>query len=151
MKFYELILKLYCSFFFMGYSPLAPGTVGTMGAVLVFYIFAYMSPLYYLTVIIVFTLISIFLTNKTLRFYNSDDPGEIVIDEVCGYLFAMFLIPFSWSYVFIGFILFRLFDITKPYPIRNIERLPAGYGIILDDILAGIYANIILHLFVLFL
>jgi phosphatidylglycerophosphatase A len=151
IKIHERALKLYCTFFFLGYSPVAPGSVGTLGAVLVFYIISDLKSLLYFITIITVTIISIYITNKALKYYDSDDPGEIVIDEVCGYLFTMFLVPFSWTNVGVGFILFRLFDIAKPYPIRKIEKLKDGYGVILDDVLAGIYANIILLLFIKYL
>ncbi len=79
------------------------------------------------------------------------DPSLVVIDEIAGYLVSMILIPISAVHVICAFALFRLFDILKPYPIRIIEhRFPGGWGITLDDIMAGLYANIIMHLFVFF-
>ena len=88
------------------------------------------------------------MSSLAVNIYKSKDPGQIVIDEVCGYLFTMVLIPFSWGYVITGFLLFRILDILKPYPIRNIEKLRNGYGIVLDDVLAGIYANILMQIII---
>ena len=78
--------------------------------------------------------------------FGKSDPGQIVIDEVCGYLITMFLISLSLKNIILGFLLFRLFDIVKPPPIRRLERLRGGFGIVSDDVLAGIYANLILQL-----
>lgn len=90
------------------------------------------------------------MSTQAVNIYKSKDPSQIVIDEVCGYLFTMILIPFNWVNVIVGFFLFRILDILKPYPIRKIENLRDGYGIVLDDVLAGIYANIILQIFIRF-
>ena len=147
-KINERILKLFCTFLYLGQLPLAPGTFGTLGAIIPYYIISEFRIPTYLITIIIFTLFSIFITNQTLKYYHSKDPGEIVIDEVCGYLFTMFMVPLSLFNVVIGFFLFRFFDILKPFPIRKIERLKDGYGIILDDVLAGIYANIVLLLII---
>lgn len=144
----EKVLKIYCTFFYTGYIPLAPGTFGTLGAVVPFYFIAGFAPLFYLLSIVVFTAISIIITNHCLKYYTEEDPGEIVIDEVCGYLFTMFMVPFTWFNLLVGFLLFRIFDIIKPYPIRKIENLRDGYGIILDDVLAGIYSNIVILLII---
>jgi len=68
-----------------------------------------------------------------------DDPPEVVIDEAAGFVLAVFLLPPSWVYISAGFVLFRIFDILKPFPLRRVERLKGGLGIVLDDLLAGIY------------
>lgn len=147
-KISDKLLKLYCTFLYLGLLPFAPGTFGTLGAVIPYYLISEFKSIPYLITIIIFALISIYITNQSMRFYKSDDPGEIVIDEACGYLFTMFMVPFNWVNVLIGFLLFRFFDILKPYPIRKIEKLRDGYGIILDDVLAGIYSNIVLLLII---
>ena len=78
------------------------------------------------------------------------DPSEIVIDEVAGFSVTLFLLSLSWLNLLLGFLLFRLFDISKPFPIRRLERVKGGFGIVLDDLLAGIYANLALRLILLF-
>lgn len=74
------------------------------------------------------------------------DPSRVVVDEVVGFWIALFAVPKSLALVAIGFVLFRVFDIWKPFPIRKIETLPQGWGIMADDILAGIYTNVLLRL-----
>ena len=88
------------------------------------------------------------MSTLAVKIYKNKDPGQIVIDEVCGYLFTMILIPFGWVNVIAGFFLFRALDILKPYPIRKLEKLRDGYGVVLDDVLAGIYANILMQIFI---
>lgn len=79
------------------------------------------------------------------RATGSKDPQFIVIDEVAGQLIAFIAVPASWKSLLLGFILFRGFDIVKPPPVRNLERLPEGYGIVIDDVGAGIYACLVMH------
>src|SRR5207249_5341800 len=74
-----------------------------------------------------------------------DDPGPVVIDEVMGMLITFFLIPVSWMGMLAGFLLFRVFDVIKPYPAQNLERLPGGLGMMADDAMAAVYANLLLH------
>jgi len=144
----DLLIRLYVTFFFLGNSPVAPGTAGTLGAILLFFFLTFVSFPIYIVFLLILTAFSIFMSSLAVKIYNSKDPGQIVIDEVCGYLFTMVLIPFSWGYVITGFLLFRILDILKPYPIRNIEKLRDGYGIVLDDVLAGIYANILMQIII---
>ncbi|TDI98052.1 MAG: phosphatidylglycerophosphatase A [Deltaproteobacteria bacterium] len=144
----DLLIRLYVTFFFLGNSPLAPGTAGTLGAILLFFFLTFVSFPIYIVFLLILTALSIFMASLAVKIYNSKDPGQIVIDEVCGYLFTMVLIPFSWGYVITGFLLFRILDILKPYPIRNIEKLRDGYGIVLDDVLAGVYANILMQIII---
>ena len=75
--------------------------------------------------------------------FGEKDSGKIVIDEICGVLTTMFLVPFTWPNLLAGFLLFRFFDIAKPVP--GLERLPGGWGVMLDDIAAGIISCLILH------
>jgi phosphatidylglycerophosphatase A len=79
-----------------------------------------------------------------------DDPAEVVIDEVAGILITFFLLPLSWLQLCFGFVLFRLFDILKPYPVRRLEKLKGGFGIVADDLMAGVYANLCLRLLIQF-
>ncbi len=144
----DLLIRLYVTFFFLGNSPVAPGTAGTLGAILLFFFLTFVSFPIYSVFLLILTAFSIFMSSLAVKIYNSKDPGQIVIDEVCGFLFTMVLIPFSWGYVITGFLLFRILDILKPYPIRNIEKLRDGYGIVLDDVLAGIYANILMQIII---
>nr|WP_239670928.1 phosphatidylglycerophosphatase A [Vibrio variabilis] len=92
----------------------------------------------------------VFLCRQTARYLNQVDPGIIVFDEIIGFLIAMFLVPAQWQTILIGFVIFRTFDILKPYPIKRVEhKLGLGNGIMFDDIVAGIYTCLLMHLFAL--
>jgi len=80
---------------------------------------------------------------------DQSDPREIVIDEVAGFLLTMLFLPCSWLTISLGFIFFRFFDILKPYPIKQLEKLRGGFGVVLDDLAAGLYANIIVRIILL--
>ena len=139
---------LISSFFYLGYSPIAPGTVGTLGGVFLFYLISGFSPVIYLFIVVGLTIVSVWITEIVRVSLGDSDPSIIVIDEVCGFLITMILIPPSIINVVLGFLLFRFFDILKPPPIRRSERLSGGLGIVTDDVLAGIYANLLLQIFV---
>jgi phosphatidylglycerophosphatase A len=80
------------------------------------------------------------------RYFRSSDPGPVVVDEVMGMLVTLFLVPVGWRGAAIGFLLFRVFDVLKPYPVNRLERLPGGLGVMADDAMAGVYANLTLRL-----
>ena len=144
----ERLSILISSFFYLGFSPVAPGTVGTLGAVILFYVISGFSNLFYLFFVIALIILSVWVSEIARIRLGDSDPSTIVIDEVCGFLVTMILIPPSITNVAIGFLLFRFFDILKPPPIRRSERLSGGMGIVADDVLAGFYANILLQIFV---
>jgi phosphatidylglycerophosphatase A len=85
------------------------------------------------------------ISSQAERYWGKKDDRRIVIDEIMGFLVTMLWVPMSIPSVIGGFILFRFFDILKPFPIRHLERVKSGFGVVLDDVLAGIYSNIILH------
>jgi len=97
-------------------------------------------------VLFFFVLLAIGTSDRSARALEKDDPAEVVIDEVAGLLLTLFLLPATGFNLCLGFILFRLFDILKPYPIRGLERGGGGAGIVLDDLLAGVYGNLCLRL-----
>jgi len=97
------------------------------------------------------TLIGIPVSSVVARESGVKDPGFVVIDEVAGQLIALIGAPLDWKYLLAGFILFRSFDIVKPFPLRRIERLPGGTGIMLDDVGAGLYALVLLQLWLHFI
>ena len=142
--------------FYAGYSPLAPGTMGTLVAMAVYVIenliFNNIDPVKLNLFNFIFLLIIIYpsikLADSAEKFYNTKDPQQVVIDEVLGYWTGVLFIPFSFSYAVMAFIFFRLFDITKPFPIHSFESLPGGLGIIMDDIIAGIYTLACMHIIV---
>lgn len=132
--------------FGIGYFSLAPGTAGTVIGIFFFWCFSKFSPLLYLTTTIAFIFLSAWIAEGAEKILQKKDAPPIVIDEISGFLVTMLLIPWSLFNVGVGFILFRFFDIIKPFPARWIDRnLPGGWGIVLDDVVAGIYVNLILH------
>lgn len=140
------IAKLIATVFYVGFIPIAPGTFGTIAAIPIFYALSF-TPLYlYLAITVLIILISVWASSVAEEIFGKTDPSEAVADEVCGYLVTMILVPVTLGNIFFGFLLFRLFDIAKPYPIRKFERLPGGWGIVMDDVMAGIYSCITLHI-----
>jgi len=133
--------------FGVGYSPVAPGTLGTLVAIPIYYFLSDIpSPLYEIT-LIGFFFLSVWISEKAEIFFVKKDDQRIVIDEIVGFLITMLWIPKTTRFIIIGFILFRFFDILKPFPIRRLEKgLKGGYGVVLDDVVAGVYANIILQI-----
>lgn len=133
--------------FGVGYSPISPGTLGTL---LALPIYSFLSgipfPLYEIT-LAGFFFLSVWVSEKAGAVFGKKDDRRIVIDEIMGFFVTMLWIPKTTFWVTIGFVLFRLFDILKPPPIRLVEKARGGYGVILDDVVAGVYANILLHLF----
>jgi phosphatidylglycerophosphatase A len=135
-----------------GYSPIAPGTAGTIAAI-PFYFLLRLLPLYgYLACVLGIGLVACWAAGEAERIFQEQDSKRIVIDEAVGFFITMTALPPTWPYLIGGFCLFRCFDILKPPPIRLIERkVEGGYGVVLDDVLAGIYAHIALRLLFVFL
>jgi len=131
----------------VGYSPRAPGTLGTLVAIPVYYFLSNVpSPLYEIT-LIGFVFLSVWVSGNAEIFFGKKDDQRIVIDEIIGFLTTMLWVPKTIRFVIIGFFLFRFFDILKPFPIRRLEKgFKGGFGVVLDDVLAGVYANIVLRL-----
>jgi len=124
-----------------GCSPKAPGTVGTIAAVPFYLLIAELSPVHYLMVCVLAFALGCYLCDVASKSLGVHDHGGIVWDEFVGYWIAMFMAPEGLVWVAVGFALFRLFDIWKPFPIRQLDaRVHGGLGIMLDDVVAGIYA-----------
>ena len=133
--------KFLATFFGIGLFPTAPGTLASAVAALVF-MFALHGlawPLYLLLLALLF-LAGTAASAVHAAELGNPDPGRIVIDEVCGQLLALAFLPAAWVPVTVSFVLFRIFDIIKPWPIRRLEKLPGGWGIMVDDIGAGLAA-----------
>jgi len=146
------LIKILATGFGVGYSPIAPGTAGTLVAIPIYYFLSDIpSPLYEIT-LMGFFFLSVWISENAEAFFGKKDDPRIVIDEVMGFLITMLWLPKTILFIILGFFLFRFFDILKPFPIRQWERrLKGGWGIVLDDVMAAIYANIILHLISLFI
>lgn len=130
-----------------GLSPKAPGTVGTLAAVPLYLLLMQLSPLYYLLALLAATGFGIWVCGKSSQLLGVHDHGGIVWDEFVGFWITMFIAPAGWLWIVLGFVLFRVFDIWKPWPIQVIDRkVDGGLGIMLDDILAGVFALLVLQL-----
>ncbi|MGB7068303.1 MAG: phosphatidylglycerophosphatase A [Pyrinomonadaceae bacterium] len=148
--------------FGVGYLPLAPGTFGSIVGVMLYVLVRWLTygvdfgftsvsaniiDVWANTAIIasfmLFTLAGIWASGRSLELLGDLDPSEAVVDEVIGQLIVFFFVPFAigWPFVLSGFILFRIFDIWKPYPIDSLQALPGGIGVCADDIIAGVYAG----------
>jgi len=133
----------------VGYMPKMPGTFGTMLAVLVYIVLPrqwFSSDMIILAAIMFFSLLVIGIVTASMAEEKlGKDAPAIVIDEFFGFLLGVWLIPRSWMIVVLAFVLFRIFDILKPFPIYQSQRLPKGLGVMADDLLAGVFTNICLR------
>ena len=145
MKGLNRLHKIVASVFYIGYFPVAPGTIGSLAA-LFLYFFIKDNPYLMGIIIVVCLILGLATSGKAERLLNRKDPGEIVIDEFTGMLVALFLLPAGIGCVISAFLLFRFFDIVKPSPINKLEKLGGSLGVMLDDIAAGICTNLILQI-----
>ena len=147
------IHKLNATVLGAGYSPFAPGTMGALVGVLILFLIKWLQPdLQYFTwglllATLIFTVLGVWSTNE-LESEWGKDPSKVVVDELIGVWIAVLWIPVETQWLILGFILFRFFDITKPLGIRKLEEIKGGWGVMLDDVGAGIYANIVLQIIV---
>ena len=130
---------------FSGRLPVAPGTAGSVVGVLLYLLLNDFSPLWYGAACVSVTVLGTWAAGYADCILGTKDSPSIVIDEIAGFLIAMFLIPFAWGYLVAGFILFRFFDILKPWPLKKLQEIPGGPGVMLDDIGAAVYTNVILQ------
>jgi phosphatidylglycerophosphatase A len=132
---------------YCGYFPIAPGTVGS-AAGLVFYLLVWWmgSPILEAGLIVVLFAAGVWAGTTAEQYFGGIDPGPIVMDEVVGMLMTLAFIPVSWTGALAGFVLFRIFDVFKPWPARSLERLHGGFGVMADDAMAAVYANLSLRL-----
>jgi len=143
MKHFILLLA---TGFGVGYCPIAPGTLGTLVAVPIYYFLSNISSPTYEITLIGFFFLSVWISENAEIIFEKKDDQRIVIDEIMGFHITMLWVPKTPILMVIGFFLFRPFDILKPFPIRRLEKkLKGGYGVVLDDVAAGVYANIVLQ------
>lgn len=129
-----------------GLMPVGPGTWGTVAAIPIYFLLAQTHWSVYLSVTLVSFVLGVFVCNKVSRDLGVPDYSGIVWDEIVGFLLTMFLVPFHLIWIISGFLLFRLFDIWKPNPIKWLDHhVKGGFGIMIDDVLAAIFAWIILQ------
>jgi phosphatidylglycerophosphatase A len=131
---------------YAGYFPFAPGTVGSaLGLVVYFLVWWAGSPIVEVGTIVAIFGAGVWAGTKAERYFGGIDPGPVVIDEVAGMLITLAFIPVGWSGAIAGFVLFRVFDVIKPYPAGRLEALHGGLGVMADDAMAAVYANVVLR------
>ena len=130
-----------------GLSPVAPGTMGTLAVIPIYLLMQNLNLLPYIILTVIISIVGIWICGVSSKMLGVHDHGGIVWDEFAGYLITMIAAPSGWLWVIIGFILFRIFDIWKPWPIHVVDKhVSGGFGIMLDDIIAGVFAGITLQL-----
>ena len=134
---------------FIGNIPLAPGTFGTLAGIPICFLLSQIDIQIAVSCIIIFILAAIFISREAEKILDKKDPGSVVIDEIAGIMVAIAGLPFNTVIVVSGFVIFRLLDIFKPFPIKQVEmNFTGGTGIVMDDVVAGVICNAILRLFI---
>lgn len=135
--------------FASGLSPKAPGTFGTLAAIPVYLLVSQFNASLYIISVLLMFVVGILLCNKATEILQVHDHPGIVWDEFVGYLITMFMVPGNFTFIVLGFFLFRFFDILKPWPIKYLDQqVKGGFGIMIDDVLAGVMANIVLQIII---
>ena len=128
----------------VGYVRVAPGTFGSAAGLLLWWALP-ASPAIQAGVIVALFIVGSWSGSVAERHFSTTDPSQVVIDEVMGMLITLFMIPVGWRGAFAGFLLFRVADVIKPFPANRLERLPGGIGVMADDAMAAVYANLALR------
>jgi phosphatidylglycerophosphatase A len=131
---------------YSGRAPMAPGTAGTAVGVLMYLWMRRLSPEAYVLFCLLIVLIGMWIADRAEGLLGKKDHPSIVIDEVAGYLVSVAMLPGTWSFIIAAFVLFRVFDIMKPYPLKRLQNLRGGAGVMADDIGAGVYTNVVLQI-----
>lgn len=152
MKDRQKAVNLLASLLGTGYIPFMPGTFGSIAAYGVYLLlpkllYEGIQMWYSLTGLLVISFIAVYISGKAEKDLGEDAP-QIVIDELCGYFVATLFLPKTWLIGLYALVLFRVFDIAKPFPINRSQRLRGGWGVVIDDLLAGIYANVLLQVLI---
>ncbi len=133
----------------VGYIPFAPGTFGSIAGLVLWWLLPSTVAVQLASIVVIF-IVGAWSGSVAERHFASTDPGPVVIDEVLGMLVTLFLNPVGWIGAGVGFLLFRLSDIVKPYPANKLEELHGGVGVMADDLMAAIYANLVLRAVLIF-
>jgi phosphatidylglycerophosphatase A len=141
----NIFVKALASAGFAGYCPIAPGTAGSLAGLLIWWFGADLNIWLQLSFVVTLFFLGVWAATLAEKDWGHD-AGRIVIDEVLGMWVTLWLLPKSWWLFAVGFLLFRAFDIIKPLGARQSQKLPGGWGVMVDDLLAGIYANLVLQL-----
>jgi phosphatidylglycerophosphatase A len=137
-----------CTFGYIGYFPVAPGTVGSAAGLVLYAVLRWLElpPSIDGTVIALLFGIGVWSGTHAERYFGSTDPGPGVIDEVVGMLITLFMLPETWGIIIAGFFVFRVLDVIKPYPARRFESFHGGMGMMADDVMSAVYANLVLRI-----
>ena len=138
------VWRFAATFFYLGKLPFAPGTWGSLGALLLWLLLP-ISFSIHLSVIVFLFVLGVYSSNKMAKYMDDHDPSEVVIDEAVGMGISLFMLPHSFGLYLLAFVLFRIFDVLKPSFIYRVQDLPGGWGIMLDDVLAGLFTFAIVN------
>jgi phosphatidylglycerophosphatase A len=141
----KFLVIIITTFFYLGYLPLIPGTFGSLAGIFLFYAIQG-NAIAHLFLILILMLLGFLLSGEAERIFCQRDSRHIVIDEVTGMLLGLLFIPYDIKIVILAFFIFRLLDTLKPYPAGPLQKLDCGIGVMSDDLVAGIYTNLVLHL-----
>ena len=145
-SFFERVILFVATGAYSGYSPIAPGTAGTLVGIGIYLIIYNPNPFIYTTILLFLFFLAVLISDKAEKILLENDSKHIVIDEIFGFIVTMAFVPGSLLYIVLGFLFFRVFDILKIFPVNFFDkRVKGGYGIVLDDLFAGIYANLLLQ------
>ncbi len=146
----KILAKLISTFFYVGYFPLIPGTAGSLAGVFIF-LLVKNSLAAHILVLCALIILGLLVCGRVEESSKRKDPPFIVVDEVCGMLLGLLFLPYDLRLVVVAFIIFRILDTLKPWPVGSVEKLKGSLGIMGDDIVAGVYTNIILQVVVRFI
>lgn len=138
-------VKLFSTFFYIGYFPKAPGSAASIAGVAI-YCWLHAHLLVYIGALLIITAIGFLTSGEMERTLNQKDPSCVVIDEVAGMMVAIFMLPVNAPVVITAYVLFRAFDVFKIYPANKFEAIEGGNGIMMDDLMAGLYTNITMQI-----
>jgi phosphatidylglycerophosphatase A len=141
MKLIALAVATSCG---VGYVPVAPGTFGSLAGLALWWILPHTWLVQFIAIVILFVA-GAWSAGAAERHFGGTDPGQVVVDEVLGMLVTLFLVPVNWIGALVAFLWFRVFDIVKPYPANKLEQLHGGVGVMADDAMAAVYANVALR------
>lgn len=142
----NVVSKVVATFFGVGYFPAAPGTAATAAGVGLIVLLKDIPFVQYSGLLFLLFAAGLVCSSYLEKALNQKDPGIVVIDEVVGIMIALMGLPLTWPVIVCGFFLFRALDMFKIYPINRFEAMPGGWGVMLDDVMAGLYTNIILSI-----
>lgn len=136
-----------CTFGYIGYFPVAPGTIGSLAGLVVYGVLRWLGapPAVDAAVIVVLFALGVWSGTHAEQYFGTTDPGPGVIDEVVGMLMTLWMAPANWRTMLVGFLLFRVLDVIKPYPASRFERLHGGMGMMADDAMSAVYSNLLLR------